>query len=275
MNSEFFKIFKAGSVTYFYCSLFFPPEVRDDVFRLYAFVRTADDFVDCIPPKKKEFLGFKNEYFKVLSLGKSNNKVIDSMVELIDRRNFKQEWVESFLEVMEQDLNQTKCQTLDDTIDYMYGSAEVIGLMMAKIMNLPDKATESAQMLGRAFQYVNFIRDIAEDNSLGRQYIPVDVVAKYGLESLCIEDAQANQDKFTLLIRDQINLYRQWMLQASKGFEYIPKRFRVPIQTSAQMYDWTAEQIAENPLVVFGKKVKPSPTQVVKQIALNWWGEKT
>lgn len=273
MNREFFKIFKKGSVTYFYSSLFFPPEVRDDVFALYAFVRIADDFVDSVPAKKQEFLAFKKEYLKAVKSGRSENLIIDSMINLIEKRNFESDWVIDFLAVMEQDLYQTKCQTMDETINYMYGSAEVIGLMMAKIMNLPDKATESARLLGRAFQYVNFIRDIEEDNSLSRQYIPTEQLQKYGLKDLSQKEAFLKPQEFASLVHAQIAQYNKWMKQARIGFKVIPKRYRVPIMTSAQMYDWTAEQISKDPLVVYTAKIKPAPLQVIKQIAVNWWGK--
>ena len=271
MNNEYYKIFKQGSVTYFYSSLFFPSKVRKDVFSLYAFVRTADDFVDSQPAQKDKFLEFTSEYRQAIKSKKSTNQIIASMVELCERKGFKEEWVESFLEVMEQDLYQTKCVSMDETIKYMYGSAEVVGLMMAKIMDLPEKATASATLLGRAFQYINFIRDIAEDNTLGRQYLPMQLTKKFGLKNLSQEEAEAKPKQFEALIFEQLDIYQDWMCQARVGFGYIPKRFRVPIITSARMYDWTAKQIRKDPMVVFRTKVKPTPLQVFGEIVINWW----
>ncbi len=74
---------------------------------------------------------------------------------------------------MEHDLSESSCETLEDVLTYIYGSAEVIGLFMARIMDLDEASFPYAAMLGRAMQYINFIRDIAEDNELGRRYLPL------------------------------------------------------------------------------------------------------
>ena len=66
MNRLIFSTFKRGSKTYFYSSIFFSKEVRDDVFALYSFVRKADNFVDVVPQLKDEFYFFKNDYVSII-----------------------------------------------------------------------------------------------------------------------------------------------------------------------------------------------------------------
>jgi phytoene synthase len=61
INSKIFNIFRKGSKTFFYSSLFFPASIRDDVFSFYSFVRTADNYVDIIPQQKKQFYQFNKE----------------------------------------------------------------------------------------------------------------------------------------------------------------------------------------------------------------------
>ena len=79
-NNSIFQIFKQGSKTYFYSSVFFPKKVKEDVFILYAFVRTADDYVDCTPQKLDEFFSFKERYQQAIKGIKSNNEIIDKFV---------------------------------------------------------------------------------------------------------------------------------------------------------------------------------------------------
>ena len=62
MNPIHKRIFKNGSKTYYYSSFFFPPNVKEDVFKLYSFVRKADDYVDSVPQQKQEFYSFKARY---------------------------------------------------------------------------------------------------------------------------------------------------------------------------------------------------------------------
>jgi len=265
--SKIFSIFKQGSRTYFYSSLFFPKNVRKDVFTLYSFVRVADDFVDCIPQKTTEFKEFRTLYTKALRGRQVNNLVIDSFVELMKRKAFDKKWVNAFLDSMEMDLTKKSYKNLDETIEYIYGSAEVIGLMMAKILDLPKEAYECARVQGRAMQYVNFIRDIREDLTLGRNYFPQTQMKKSKLISLELQKNETSQ--LANFISLQITQYLQWQKEAEQGYVYIPKRYLIPIKTAAQMYKWTATEIQKNPLLVYEKKLKPSVAQIMFTIVRN------
>ena len=90
------------------------------------------------------------------------------MVELMNKYQFEPQWIEAFLDAMEADLHKKTYHTIDELLAYIYGSAEVVGLMMAQIMNLPESSWEAAKAQRKAMQLINFIRDIAEDNQLGR-----------------------------------------------------------------------------------------------------------
>ncbi len=260
------EIFRKGSKTYFNSSIFFPQSVRRDVFVLYAFVRTADDFVDEIPQNPEGFYRFREEYRKAVEGEKSGNQVIDPFVELMKKRSFSPQWVEAFLGSMEMDLSAATYPGLKDTLRYIYGSAEVIGLFMARIMELPEESHHAARMLGRAMQYINFIRDIDEDNGLGRTYLPL---AGATLESLNKDYVTGRVEEFARYIRRQIELYRGWQNEAEAGFHFIPKRYLIPIKTASDMYNWTAAQIEKEPMVVFKRKVKPTKPRIMLTILKN------
>lgn len=258
------QIFKKGSTTFYTSSLFFPKNARNEVIDLYAFVRVADDFVDCNPQDKKGFITFRKE-FEQSYLGKASGKnVIDNFVRLSHKRKFEKKWIDAFLDAMYLDLTKKKYDNLSQTKKYMYGSAEVIGLFMSRIMGLEKKAEKYAVLLGRAFQYINFIRDVHEDyQDLGRQYLPVDEMKAYGLKSLKKENVIIQQDFFETYIRDQIKAYQVWQQKAEQGFKYIPRRYRIPIKTAADMYMWTSREIFKNPQVIYEKKVKPPKTFII------------
>lgn len=260
------QIFKKGSKTYFTSSLFFPPAKRDDVFKLYAFVRTADDFVDELPQNADGFYAFKTAYRNVMRGTASGNPVIDSFVEISKKYAFDPVWAEAFLYSMELDLTKKQYDSIEECLEYIYGSAEVIGLFMAAVMELPQQAHRYAKLLGRAMQYINFIRDIDEDTKLGRRYLPLD---DSGLENLDKAYCMEHQEAFTAFHRSQIRLYTDWHTEAVKGYFYIPRRLRIPVKTAEDMYMWTAEQIEKDPLIVFRKKVKPSRFRIILQILIN------
>jgi len=251
------KIFKKGSTTYFYSSFFFPKKTLEEVTALYAFVRIADDYVDAIPQQKEAFYSFKNQFEQSWEGEATGNKVVDDFVELAKKRAFEKKWVDAFFTSMEMDLVKSDYETMEELLVYIHGSAEVIGLMMAKIMQLPDEALQTAQMLGRAMQYINFLRDLDEDLHLNRKYLPKSEWSKNGMNELSKEEAFKDKQAFISFYKTQINQYKQWDDQARKGFAFLPKRFRVPIKTASDMYGWSAKKIDQNPLVVFEKKMKP------------------
>ena len=260
------QIFKQGSKTYFNSSVFFPKSVREDVFILYAFVRTADNYVDEVPQDPEGLFAFEQLYRESLNGSKQGSLVIDSFVDLMRRKELQPQWVEAFFRSMEMDLSIETYPTLKDTLEYIYGSAEVIGLFMASIMDLPGESHHAARMLGRAMQYINFIRDIDEDNSLGRTYLPLSGTK---LRSLKRDHIIGHEEEFESYIRENIGLYRQWQREAEEGYRYIPRRYLVPIRTAADMYGWTADVIYNNPPVVFDQKVKPSKRRIITRILTN------
>lgn len=260
------EIFKNGSKTYFNSSLFFPDEVRNDVFVLYGFVRTADNFVDAVPQDAGGFADFVERYHRARDGAHLNDPVIDSFVELSQRCGFADSWSDAFLESMEMDLTKRTYGTIDETLHYIYGSAEVIGLFMARILRLSTEADEAARMLGRAMQYINFIRDLDEDRAFGRTYLPLHETL---LPDLSPESAGKHADAFRSFIRDQIRRYDAWQQKAEMGFRFIPKRYLIPIRTASQMYNWTGRVIANEPFVVYRRKVKPSRPRILLEVVKN------
>lgn len=266
MDKETREIFKRGSKTYFNSSLFFPVDVREDVFKLYSFVRTADDFVDAVPQRVSDFYSFKEKFFSSLDKGYSNDKIINNYLEVAKKRNFDNNWAIAFLKSMEMDIVKKNYDTISETLEYIYGSAEVIGFFMAKILSLPDESLYYAGMLGRSMQYINFIRDIDEDNKLGRRYLPLN----NGLTNLFYNETINKKGEFISFIRDQIELYYNWLKEAEKGFKFIPFRMLIPIKTASDMYKWTAQKIYKDPFIVYRKKVKPSKIRIILKILENF-----
>lgn len=273
MTSREQQIFKKGSTTYYFSSKFFPKGVRDDVFKLYSFVRVADDYVDETPKQPKLFKQLRESWYGAVTnhnfdteplRGDSlNTRVVKNIVYVSQKYDIEPMWIEAFLNAMEADLNHVPYKTIETSLGYVTGSAEMVGLMMAKIMGLPNEALPYARMQGRAMQWLNFIRDVDEDNKLKRQYFPSSDLKKFGLPNLLPETAKKHPEQFKRFMRYQIARYHEWQQEASKGFEYIPRRLLIPLKIAVDMYDWTSEQIAKDPMVVFDHKVKPKKQQVI------------
>lgn len=278
MNAERL-IFRRGSTTYYFSSRFFPASVRSDVLRLYSFVRIADNYVDERPVQPKQLLALDRRWRRayadagfdttVRDSDDIDTRVLKNMVHVARKYAFDPTWIEDFLAAMKADIDPKPYKSLDETLGYVHGSAEVIGLMMARILRLPPAVMRAAAMQGRAMQYINFIRDIAEDTALGRCYFPADELRAFGLSDLREETARTSPEAFEKFVRYQLGRYTAWQHEAASGFRYMSKRYRIPVRTAADMYGWTASQIAADPFIVFNGKTKPSRRRVISRAVLR------
>jgi phytoene synthase len=266
-------IFRRASTTYYWSSVFFPGSIRGDVFRLYSFVRVADDYVDATPQQRAKFKALRRAWDAAKGdlhadtmtqpADSLDQRVVKNMLYVTQKYAFDPAWVESFLDSMQADLDGKRYETLDDTLWYIHGSAEVIGLMMAKMMSLKPGAYEAAKLQGRAMQFINFIRDIHEDTARGRCYFPGEDLRKFGLADLSRSTVTAKPRAFERFVRFELERYKHWQAAAAEGFRYIPRRQRSAVRTAVDMYDWTAAAIAQRPFVVFDRQVKPHKRQVI------------
>lgn len=266
------EIFKKGSKTYYYSSFFFPDAVKSKVSDLYAFVRVADDFVDSVPQDAEGFYDFKVQYQAAIKSGVSENEIIQRYLKVEAESKFEPEWSQAFLKSMEMDLTKKRYKTLDEVEEYIYGSAEVIGLFMNRILGISSESDKYAKYLGKAMQYINFIRDIAEDLEFDRIYMPEENLKSFGLthKDFTVKKLTGTRkDQFNEFIRSQIAIFNEWQQEAEKGFAYIPKRYLIPIKTASEMYKYTAWRIRRNPQIIFDRKVKPSRKRIFGRAILE------
>lgn len=155
------------------------PSIRDAIYSIYGFVRFADEIVDTFHEYDKEYLlnEFEEEYYKAYKDGISLNPIINAFQHTIKKYNIEDKLVQSFLKSMRLDLTKQK-YNIDEFNDYIYGSADVVGLMCLKIfvkgdLEMYESLKEPAMRLGSAFQKVNFLRDLKDDlEVLDRSYFP-------------------------------------------------------------------------------------------------------
>ncbi|MDD7914301.1 phytoene/squalene synthase family protein [Polaribacter ponticola] len=156
------------------------PKIRTDIYNIYGFVRFADEIVDTFHEYDKELLmeHFERDYYLAKEQGISLNPILNSFQQTVNRYKIPDEMVQAFLKSMKADLFKTEYQTKEEYDAYIYGSADVVGLMCLKVfVDGDDKRFEelkdAAMRLGSAFQKVNFLRDLKDDYEvLNRSYFP-------------------------------------------------------------------------------------------------------
>jgi phytoene synthase len=259
------QIFRDGSRTFSNASRLFPRAVRRDVTTLYAFVRVADNLVDEPPVKPEEFFAFRQRWRDAWAGVRANDWIIDPFVELSRRTDIAPSWIEDFFSAMESDLNPRPYDFIDEVLKYTWGSAEVIGLCMLKVLGVPDEAQPTARLMGRSMQFINFLRDVAEDHELGRRYLPM----RDGLTELSPQSAAADPERFRRFMRGWAEVYREWQNGAAQGYGYLPWRFRWAVKTASDLYNWTARRIERDPMEVWRRKIKPSAPRILLTAAAN------
>jgi 15-cis-phytoene synthase len=263
------QVFENASKTFYTATKFFPEQIRKDVTSFYAFVRIPDNYIDSPTPDFEALTRYKQDTQKSFDGKITGNKTIDDFGKLARDKNIKVEWINSFFAAMEQDKFIKSYEKFSDLEKYIYGSAEVIGLVMARMMNLPEELNKYAQLLGKSMQLANFIRDIPEDLTFGRIYIPQEDLERFHLKHNIVPKNKEQTENFEKLMRFEIQRYREITREASIGINLLPKNYRIPVKTASDMYSWTMDVIYKNPLVVFDKKVKPSKPRIVLKGFLN------
>lgn len=157
----------------------FAPQYRDAIYGIYGFVRIADEIVDTFNEfdQKKLMENFRKDTEEALRIGISTNPVLQAFVHTVKQYNIDYHYIDAFLSSMEMDLTNSYYEP-QQYKDYIYGSAEVVGLMCLQVFSGSDKQLfnaliEPARSLGSAFQKVNFLRDIKSDmEERERIYLP-------------------------------------------------------------------------------------------------------
>lgn len=155
------------------------PDLRTPIYNIYGFVRFADEIVDTFHDFEKEQLltEFKKETYAAIERGISLNPVLHSFQLTVRQYNISHDLIDAFFSSMEMDLRKTKYNS-SGYKEYIYGSAEVVGLMCLYVFcegdkTMYNKLKPAAQALGAAFQKVNFLRDVKADyEQLNRSYFP-------------------------------------------------------------------------------------------------------
>ena len=174
------KVTKAYSTSFSSAVKMLAPSIRQDIYNIYGFVRFADEIVDSFHDYDKEalFSQFENDLNLAIVQKISLNPILNSFQYTVNKYNIPMEMVKSFMKSMRLDLSKSVYSTVEEYNEYIYGSADVVGLMCLKVFvkgndEKYEELKHSAMRLGSAFQKVNFLRDLKADfEDLSRTYFP-------------------------------------------------------------------------------------------------------
>ncbi len=249
---------KSYSTSFSTATQMLAPSIRQDIHNIYGFVRFADEIVDSFHDydKKSLFDRFENDLEYALSDKISLNPILNSFQRTYHKYGIEKHLVESFMSSMRLDLSKSEYLNETEFKEYIYGSADVVGLMCLTVFVKGDRKKyeelkQCAMSLGSAFQKVNFLRDLKADHEdLSRSYFPntnldqLDEISKNeiireieadfakGLEGICMLPVEAKFGVYTAY-----RYYRKLLskLKKTPSLEIKNARIRVPNYVKASL----------------------------------------
>lgn len=230
---------KTYSTSFSLATKMLAPSIRQDIYNIYGFVRAADEIVDSFHDYDKSVLFDKFEKDLELTLKHkiSLNPILNAFQHTYHKYNIDKSLVDSFMKSMRMDLHKSEYKTIEEYKAYIYGSADVVGLMCLKVFVKGDESKYnelkiSAMSLGSAFQKVNFLRDLKADfDELNRTYFP-----NADLKNL-------NENSKQLIINEiEIDF-----ADGLKGIKHLPMEARFGVYTAYRYYRQLLHKLKATP----------------------------
>jgi phytoene synthase len=262
--------------TYYLATLLLPKNKSPYVHALYGSARYADEIVDDLastlsPQEKADVLRtWSSGVLADLKAGTSTDHIGRALVDTAKKFNIPHQHFVDFLHSMEMDLTVTEYRTYDDLLEYVYGSAAVIGLEMVPILGYSNEAAfDAAKKLGIAFQLANFIRDVAEDLDRGRVYLPLDELAKFGVDRDMLE-RRVLTPQIIEALKFQIARVRSLQREADAGIGYLDKESRPCIRAASELYCGIVDEVEAIGYDIFNKRAKTSTARRARVAGLAY-----
>ncbi|MET8083754.1 phytoene/squalene synthase family protein [Micromonospora sp. NPDC005237] len=258
------ELHKRHGRTYYLATRLLPAWKRRHVHALYGFTRYADEIVDRtedLPPAERaaRLDDWASRFVAGLHGAPVDDPLLPAVLHTIAIFNLDRDDFASFLTSMAMDLTVTSYATYDHLLDYMEGSAAVIGTMMLPILGSTDPAAarEPARQLGFAFQLTNFIRDVAEDLDRGRTYLPDEDLAKFGVTREDLAEASARgrgTPRTRELIEYEVTRAQAHYAAAAPGITMLAPASQACMRTAYALYGGILDEVAAQDYDVFTRR---------------------
>lgn len=234
-------VIKEYSTSFYRATELLSKSIRNDIFNIYGFVRFADEIVDTFHdyPKKQLLDEFEKELWSSIENKISLNPILNSFQDTVNKYDIDLSLIKSFMKSMRMDLDIRRYKNRKDYKEYIYGSADVVGLMCLKVFVSGSKKEYNklkpyAMSLGSAFQKVNFLRDLKSDGEiLNRVYFPNINMQNFD-----------EYDKETI-----INEIEENFEHAIKGIVKLPKKAKFGVYIAYRYYNKLLKKLKRTPSI--------------------------
>jgi phytoene synthase len=272
------RVMLAASKNYSFASRFLPQRILPHVEALYALMRVGDDRVDV------SFQGFSSPlraiedwertYWNAFDAGASDNPVMRAYLDTALRFGIPPEVMHAYFRSMKEDLTVTRFPTFADLLHYMDGSAAPVGRAMTYIVGVRapfavDDTLPYADSLSIAMQLSNFWRDVGQDYRIGRVYLPLEDMARFGVTE---DDLRAGRvsEAFIALLEFEMARTEAYYRHAAEGVLRLAAG-RWGVMAGLEVYRAIHNSIRRNKYDVFSKRATTSKVQKLALAARAQW----
>lgn len=271
-----------GSKSFAAASKLFDPLTRRSAVMLYAWCRHCDDVIDgqeaghdatvVSPAEVRERLaGLIARTHDVYAGIPAQTPAFAAFKDVVYRHGIRRDYALDHLAGFAMDVNERDYRSIEDTLEYCYHVAGVVGLMMAQVMNVSDDATlDRACDLGMAFQLTNIARDIVEDASVGRCYLPADWLAEIGIPRDRLAEPEYRQ-RIAVLARRLLDMAEPFYESAQAGLAGLPWRSAWAVATARGVYREIGIKVREAGAQAWDSRQSTSKLDKLRRVAAGAW----
>lgn len=258
------RVVRSRARTFYLASLFLPRPLRRDVHVIYAYYRAVDDLVDDPPNGVREReIEARLETWRAVILGElpPASRLMAAVYSIGREYAVPPAYLTMVLDGALHDLYRRRIETTDDLIAYAVLVAGSVGMVMAHLLGTTrEEALSAACDLGVAMQITNVLRDVEEDWSRGRLYLPAAELRRHGC-SVDILATGAVTDELRSLLRSLAGQAHQLYRTGMAGIPYLPHRTQYSIFLAARLYSAILDKIEEREFDVLSRRVYLGPVE--------------
>lgn len=268
-----------GSQSFAAAARLFDKETRGDAVMLYAWCRHCDDVIDGQTLGHAQEANFRTGQQERLELLRAqtaaalageytNDPTFEALRRVVKRHQIPARHPQELLRGFEMDVANRHYATIDDTLDYCYHVAGVVGVMMAMIMGVRDpKVLDRASDLGLAFQLTNIARDVVDDARVGRVYVPTELLEKHGVSDIRPDD-RSQWPALHAAALELLDLAERYYASAYIGMSSLPPRSAWAIGAARRVYRAIGSKLRAGGPSAWESRVSTSKAEKVGLLAL-------
>lgn len=244
------KITAHFAKSFYFSASILPTDRRWATYAVYGFCRYADNLIDCprertAPELYAEIEALRQELHICYRTGESEHPVMRAFAPVVQLYGIPIEYPLDLLKGVTMDMEQARYATFDELYVFCYRVASVVGLMMTCVLGYKDpSAFEYAEKMGVAMQLTNILRDVQEDKGMGRIYLPLEDLNRFG-----IDETDIVQERFSpelqAMMKFQVERAHYYYDEGDKGIALLPKESQYAISSASKIYRGILRKIEE------------------------------